>query len=112
MEGTVGGVMEMTPALLGLWGVMLIGQNFSNTLVSRARNSNSLGYHASAALFSNGVWFASQFILVGSIVDALKTADVMRAIGLGVFYTSCTFLGSVVSHWFAMRYLEKRFGRN
>ena len=90
-----------------LWAVLLIGQNFSFTLVSRARNSGSLGYHALAAVFSNGVWFVSQFILIGSIVDAIKTADVGKAIALGVFYTVCTIVGSVSSHWFAMRYLEK-----
>jgi hypothetical protein len=33
-------------------------QNASFTLVSRARNSKSLLFHAIASVFSNGIWFA------------------------------------------------------
>ena len=90
-----------------LWAMLLIIQNFSFTLVSRARNSSSLGYHAIAALFSNGVWFLSQFILIASITDAIKNASISYAVMLGVFYTTFTIVGSVSSHWFSMRFLER-----
>ncbi len=50
------------------WFILLIVQNAAFTLVSRARNSGSYSYHALAAVFSNGIWFASQFILIGMVV--------------------------------------------
>lgn len=52
-----------------LWGVLLIIQNMSFTLVSRARNSGSIKFHAVASVGSNGVWFASQAI-ISVIADA------------------------------------------
>jgi hypothetical protein len=90
-----------------LWAALLIVQNFSFVLVSRARNSGSLGYHAIASVFSNGVWFASQFILIGTITDAIKNSSTGQAVKLGIFYTVFTLLGSISSHWFSMKYLEK-----
>jgi hypothetical protein len=35
---------------------LVLLQNASFTLVSRARNSKSLAYHAGAAVLSNGIW--------------------------------------------------------
>lgn len=92
--------------IYGLWALLLISQSFSNTLVSRARNSSSLAYHGVASLFSNGVWFVSLFILVDRITLTIKTASIGRGIAIGLFYTAFTLLGSVGSHWFCMRYLE------
>jgi len=51
-----------------LWFLLLVIQNAAFTWVSRARNSGSYGYHAIAAVFSNGIWFVSQFILIGMVV--------------------------------------------
>lgn len=45
------------------WGAALIAQNAAFTWVSRARNSGSLGYHAFAACFSNGIWIVSMFFI-------------------------------------------------
>jgi hypothetical protein len=90
-----------------IWGVLLLIQNFSFTLVSRARNSGSIAYHAVAAIGSNGVWFASQFILIGNFIQIMKTADWWTGIGLGLFYTVCTVVGSISSHYVCMRWIEK-----
>jgi hypothetical protein len=90
-----------------LWAVLLIVQNFSFTMVSRARNSGSILYHGIAAIFSNGVWFASMFIIVDSINHAIKDASLARALLLGLFYTACTVAGSLSSHYILMRWVEK-----
>lgn len=88
------------------WGILLFIQNFSFTMVSRARNSGSLWYHAVASLFSNGVWFASQLILVDTFIQVIKTSDVFLAVTAGAFYTVLTLAGSLFSHWFLMKYIE------
>jgi hypothetical protein len=54
------------------WAVFLLLQNASFTFVSRARNSGSYALHAVAAVASNGVWIASQFVSLGIIIDAIK----------------------------------------
>ena len=55
-----------------LWALFLVLQNMSFTLVSRARNSGSLAFHAVAAIGSNGIWFASNFILIDKLLDLLR----------------------------------------
>jgi outer membrane lipoprotein SlyB len=94
-------------SLYVIWGVLLIVQNAAFTWVSRARNSGSVGYHAIASVFSNGVWFACQLILIASITDAAKRGTWAEAIGLGAFYTACTVIGSVAMHIVSLRYLER-----
>jgi hypothetical protein len=89
------------------WALLLIVQNASFTLVSRARNSGSYAFHAAAAVGSNGIWFASQFILIDSIVTLAKTGTLWEAIGTGVFYTTFTIIGSVGMHWVSATYIEK-----
>lgn len=95
----------MTGSIIAIWGVALVAQNASFTWVSRARNSGSLGYHAIASVFSNGIWIASMFF----IVDLLSRAkgNVPMMIGLGAFYIACTVTGSVLMHYVSMRWLEK-----
>lgn len=87
------------------WFVLLVVQNAAFTWVSRARNSGSLGYHAVAAVFSNGVWFASQFFLIASVVRPDTTPG--RAVFLGAVYVAGTVTGSVAMHYVALRWLEK-----
>jgi len=90
------------------WGVLLLAQNASFTLVSRARNSGSISYHALAAVGSNGIWFISQLILVGKFMDILKGGAGWRlAVATGVFYTVMTIVGSVGMHYIAMHKIEK-----
>jgi hypothetical protein len=95
-----------------LWAVLLVVQNASFTLVSRARQSNNLYFHAAAAVGSNGIWFASQFILVQSIMDVAKNGAVLQAVGMGVFYCVFTIIGSVGMHHFSMTHIEKKLGVN
>lgn len=90
-----------------LWALLLILQNAAFTWVSRARNSGSIGYHAVASVASNGVWIASQFILVDAIVRIIRQGAWHEAIGMAVFYTACTVTGSVGMHWLSMHYLER-----
>jgi len=89
-----------------LWAFLLIIQNFAFTMVSRARNSKSIPYHAIASLFSNGIWFASQFILVDMFMKVIKNADWQLAVIGSLVYISCTMTGSLTSHWFLMKVIE------
>lgn len=90
------------------WSLLLIVQNAAFTVVSRARNSGSLGYHAVAAVFSNGVWYVSQVILISFVMISVKDIKHWRdAIVPGLVYIASTVTGSVFMHWFSMKYLEK-----
>lgn len=84
------------------WALLLIVQNAAFTWVSRARNGGSFGYHAIAAVVSNGVFFASQFVLIGF---AARNPD--RALSLGAVYVLATTAGSVTMHWASVRWLER-----
>jgi flagellar biosynthesis component FlhA len=87
------------------WFLLLIVQNAAFTWVSRARNSSSIAYHAVASIFSNGIFFVSQFMLIG-----LATHPGMGArevLTLGVTYIAGTVTGSLLMHWVALRYLER-----
>lgn len=90
-----------------VWGVLLILQNASHTLSSRAKNSRSLTYNAIASTLSNGVWFGSQFFIVQALVG-FKDKGWGYIMGVFVFYTFFTVAGSLLSHWLAMRFFEKR----
>lgn len=89
-----------------IWAVLLVLQNASHTLASRAKNSTSLGYNAFASTFSNGVWFGSQFFIVHTLVG-IADKSWLYITGVSVFYIFFTVIGSLVSHWLAMNYLEK-----
>lgn len=76
---------------------LTIAQNASFTLVSRARNSKSLFYHGLTSIASNGIWLL-----------------VFRHLSMNLSSTSLLFTyvigavtGSLLMHWFAMKYLEK-----
>ncbi len=88
------------------WALLLILQNAAFTWVSRARNSGSFGYHALAAVASNGVWFASQFIMIDQMLKIIRSGSWAEAAAVGVFYATCTVIGSVGMHWISLRYLE------
>ncbi len=89
---------------LGIWFLILIAQNAAFTWVSRARNSGSIWYHALAAVFSNGIWFVSQLIMIATVIDKNMTTD--RAIQVGAVYIAGTVIGSVLMHFISMRFLE------
>lgn len=87
-----------------VWGLILILQNVSFTLVSRARNSASLARHVRAALLSNGVWFISQLIMVNEIFSMMKGDNgLVIAIMSVVYYTAATVGGSVLAHWWSLK---------
>lgn len=88
-----------------LWWLLLVVQNAAFTWVSRARNSGSIRYHAVASFFSNGIWFASQLILISMAVRPDMGWE--RLAALGAVYVSGTVAGSLLMHWVSMRYLEK-----
>lgn len=89
------------------WATLLLLQNASFTLVSRARNSGSYLFHACAAVGSNGVWFISQFILIDQMVRIIRNGSWTEATVVGLFYTVCTVVGSVGMHWVSVNYIEK-----
>jgi hypothetical protein len=87
-----------------LWGLVLVIQNVSFTFVSRARNSGSLKRHMIASLMSNGVWFASQLMLLGPVIDMIKGSQgLMTAVAAGAYYTTMTMGGSFFAHWLALK---------
>ena len=88
-----------------LWFLLLVVQNAAFTLVSRARNSGSYSYHAISAVFSNGIWFVSQFLLIGVLIKPGMPFD--QAVRLGLTYVTATVTGSLLMHWFSVNYLER-----
>ena len=88
------------------WAMLLILQNASFTWVSRARNSSNYLYHAIAAIFSNGIWFASQIFIIDIAVKNISNPKELALIG--VLYIVSTVSGSVFMHWVCMHKLEKK----
>lgn len=96
-----------------LWFLLLIVQNASFTWVSRARNSSSLGYHAIAAVGSNGIFIVNQLLLISNVMVSLRTMRWPQLTGICLLYISGTVVGSVLMHWISLKYLEtgkKRVG--
>ena len=73
-------------------------QNGSFTLVSRARNSNSLLFHGIASVLSNGIWF---------MVVRTVTSEDPNTLLLGIVYTAGAVTGSILMHYLSMNWLEK-----
>ena len=89
-----------------VWSVMLIATAGSGTLASRARNTPSYTYHTLAALLSHGTFFISNLIGIDILVEVIQTRDAQLAL-IGFFvYAGASTLGSVLSHWIAMRFIE------
>jgi len=91
-----------------IWTLLLIIQNFAFTMVSRARNSKSIPYHAIASLFSNGVFFAAQFLMIDLIVQIIETKNWYLLTAGGLVYIIATMTGSLTSHWVLMKWIEPR----
>lgn len=101
------------------WVFLLVAQNASFTWVSRARNSGDDYYHASAAVFSNGVWLFQNVFIVGFLA-AIVFGKPLQIVSLDTFtgrwgdlllvaavYVTLTVTGSVSSGWFLRKYVEK-----
>lgn len=76
---------------------LVVVQNASFTWVSRARNSGSLKHHAIAAVFSNGIWL----LVIRQVVLNFDNTLLMLT------YLVAAVTGSLLMHWFSMKYLEK-----
>jgi len=72
-------------------------QNASFTLVSRARNSNSIMYHTIASVLSNGIWL----LVIRNVVTNFGNVTLMIAYLIG------SVVGSVSMHYITMKYFEK-----
>lgn len=88
--------------IIGILVMMVLAfcQNVSFSIVSRSRNRDSKTYHFVAAIFSNGVWFATMKYLV---VTSAMTWQ------LFIPYTIGTVLGSVAGQAISMK-IEKLIG--
>lgn len=87
----------MTQEILKMLGLVIL-QNASFTLVSRARNSNSILYHTIASVLSNGVWL----LVIREVVLNLNNWVLMLTYLVGAV------IGSISMHYIAMNYLEKK----
>lgn len=83
--------------ILIMFSLVLL-QNASFTLVSRARNSKSLLYHTIASVLSNGIWL----LVIRQVVINLDRVDLM------ITYLIASVLGSIGMHYVAMKWFEKR----
>lgn len=77
---------------------LVVLQNASFTLVSRARNSKSILYHAIASILSNGIWL----LVIRQVVINLDDWTLMFD------YLVASVIGSIVMHYIAMKYFEKK----
>lgn len=90
-----------------VWAFVLLLQNASFTMVSRARNSKSLWYNGVASVFSNGVWFLSLGIAVDKLAHARAAGSWELLAFTAMFYTTFTVVGSVGMHYILMTRVEK-----
>lgn len=88
-----------------VWFLLLMLQNAAFTWVSRARNSGSIGYHAVAAIASNGIFFVTNLILIRVVTT--EGAGPAALATTGLIYVAGTVSGSVLMHVVSMRYLER-----
>ena len=77
---------------------LVVLQNASFTLVSRARNSHSLSYNAIASVLSNGIWL----LVISKVVQNFDSPEMMLA------YLCGSVVGSVAMHYISMKYFEKK----
>lgn len=92
-----------------IWGILLVLQNAAHTATSRARNSKGakgLWYNGIASIFSNGVWFASQFYIVNMLVNVKDNHS--KFVLVLIFYIILTAFGSVMSHHIMQKYESKK----
>jgi len=84
------------PVLVLLLGAVAFVQNMAFTAVSRSRNAGDVGYHRKTAWASNGVWFVTQLLIMGTIWPALTSGDLWKIAVVGVVYILATTEGSCV----------------
>jgi hypothetical protein len=87
---------------------ILIAQQFSYVLVSRARNSNSILYGTIGSVFANATYFIGQILMVDQFMRIIREADMNHALVLGAIYITTMTLTASVSQWICMRWFERR----
>lgn len=87
----------MIYSILKMLGLVIL-QNASFTLVSRARNSSSILYHTIASVLSNGIWL----LVIRQVVLNLDNWILMTTYLVGAV------IGSISMHYLAMKYFEKK----
>ena len=81
--------------LLPLLFVVAFIQNMAFTAVSRSRNSADVGYHRRCAVASNGVWFVTQLLIMGTIWPVLtEGTELWRLALVAAVYIVATTEGS------------------
>lgn len=88
------------------WGVLLFLQQATHTASSRAKNSSSLWYCATAGFFSHAVWYLSTFFLVKHQQAAQSGGG--RLWSSFAFYVTLCVIGGVVAQRFLIVYERKR----
>lgn len=86
----------MVIEILIMLGLTIL-QNASFTLVSRARNSNSILYHTITSVLSNGIWL----LVIRQVVTNFDNWILM------VTYLVGAVIGSIGMHYIAIKYFEK-----
>ena len=101
--------MDLTQMTMFTWilfALLLVSQNFSFTVVSRARNSGSDWFHAGAAVFSNGIWVVVNFILFQGWNKVLEQDSTALMAAVAGFYIVFTVVGSVFGGKISRRFFE------
>lgn len=80
---------------------LTILQNASFTLVSRARNSDSITFHTIASVLSNGIWL----LVIRQVVNNFDNWILMLT------YLTGSVIGSISMHYLSMNYFEKWFNK-
>ena len=83
--------------ILKMLGLVIL-QNASFTLVSRARNSHSIAFHTISSILSNGIWL----LVIKNVVQNFDKPTLMWA------YLFGSVIGSVGMHYVSMNFIEKR----
>ena len=83
--------------ILKMLGLVIL-QNASFTLVSRARNSHSMTFHTVAAILSNGIWL----LVIKNVVQNFDKPVLM------ITYLIGSVIGSVGMHYISMNFIENK----
>lgn len=86
---------------------ILIAQQFSYVLVSRARNSNSILYGTIGSVAANSTYFIGQILMVDQFMKILRESNMNHALVLGAIYITTMTLTASVSQWVCMRWFER-----
>lgn len=82
--------------LLPLLFIVAFIQNMAFTANSRSRNSADVRYHRRCSIASNGIWFVTQLLIMGTIWPVLtEGTELWRLLMVATVYVIATTEGSV-----------------